>query len=209
MSDAGGPERGAATREVELKAIVQDLRSARAAVEQAGGRLVFAGRLEDRRYDSQDRALVAKDLVLRLRTYRSGTGISAHLDWKGPTHRVDGFKVRDELTTSVSDPDALARMLEGLGYRVVREIDREIAQYGLGDTMIRFERYPRMDTLVEVEGSPEGIERAIHVLGMPREAFTAERLSDFVRSYEARTGTRAAICDRELSGDYRYSVRNA
>lgn len=197
------------TREVELKAVVEDMRAARHAIEAKGARLVFSGRLEDRRYDTRDRALIARDHVLRLRIYRTEKSVAAHLDWKGPTQVEGGFKVREELTSGITDPDALAAMLEHLGYAVVREIDRDIAQYGLGDTMIRFERYPRMDTLVEVEGSPEGIDAAIEALGIPRESFTSERLADFVRAYETRTGVRAALCTRELSGDYRYSVKNA
>lgn len=208
-TESSGEAPRAPTREVELKAVVEDMRAARHAVEAAGGRLVFSGRLEDRRYDTRDRALVARDLVVRLRIYRTATSVTAHLDWKGPTQVVEGFKVREELTTGITDPDALASMLEHLGYAVVREIDRDIAQYAIGDTTIRFERYPRMDTLVEVEGSPEGIERVIAITGIPRSAFSALRLPDFVRAYETRTGVRAALCQRELSGDYRYSVRNA
>lgn len=208
MTTPGEPT-GQPTREVELKAVVEDMRAARRAIEARGARLVFTGRLEDRRYDTHDRALVARDLVLRLRTYRTERSVEAHLDWKGPTQVEGGFKVRQELTSGITDPDTLASILEKLGYVVVREIDRDIAQYGLGDTMIRFERYPRMDTLVEVEGSPEGIEGAIEALGIPRSAFSSERLADFVRAYETRTGVRAALCSREMSGDYRYSVKNA
>ncbi|MGI9091516.1 MAG: class IV adenylate cyclase [Gemmatimonadaceae bacterium] len=197
------------TREVELKAVVEDLRQARHAVESSGGRLVFAGRLEDRRYDSASHALAGRDEVLRLRTYRNAQGSHAHLDWKGPTQVVDAFKVRDELTTELTDPDALATMLDHLGYVVIREIDRDIAQYVLNETTIRFERYPRMDTLVEVEGTPDGIEAAIAVMDIPRSSFTAQRLPDFVRVYESRTGLRAALSQRELAGEYRYSVRDA
>lgn len=209
MTTSDEPTAARPTREVELKAVVEDMRAARHAIEAKGARLTFSGRLEDRRYDTRDRALVAKDLVLRLRTYRTEKSVHAHLDWKGPTQFEEGFKVREELTTGITDPDALAAILEHLGYAVVREIDRDIAQYGLGDTMIRFERYPRMDTLVEVEGSPDGIAAAIAALGIPRDAFTTDRLADFVRAYETRTGVRAALCNRELSGDYRYSVKNA
>ena len=45
-------------REVELKGIVPDEAAARARVEAAGGELAFAGRLEDRRYDSTPRGLL-------------------------------------------------------------------------------------------------------------------------------------------------------
>jgi hypothetical protein len=42
--------------------------------------------------------------------------------------------------------------------------------------------------------------------GIPREGFTVDRLSAFILSYEARTRCRAAISDREASGEYRYAL---
>jgi adenylate cyclase class IV len=197
-------------REVELKAAVHDPGAARAAVERAGARLAYEGRLEDRRYDTADRSLSGRDFVVRLRVYRrDGAVASAALDWKGPTSYSGGYKVREELSSGVTDPDELATILGKLGYVVTREIDREIAQYELHGATVRFERYPRMDVLVEVEGEPEAIERAIGSLGIPRDAFTSERLPAFVARYESRTGGRAALCDRELAGDFRFSTADA
>jgi adenylate cyclase class IV len=198
-------------REVELKGIAYsdaEAEEARARLTAAGAQAVYEGRLEDRRYDTTDRALALRDHVLRLRVYR-GRPVRASLDFKGPTGYADGFKVRDEHSVGADDPDALARILDAMGYVITREIDREIAQYTLAGATVRFERYPRMDVLIEVEGEPEAIERAIGVLGLPRERFTSERLPDFVRKYEARTGQRAALCDLELRGDYRYSADDA
>lgn len=198
-------------REVELKGLLTsdaELAAARARLEAAGAELMYEGRLEDKRYDTTDRALALQDHVLRLRVYRSDTVVTS-LDFKGPTTYADGFKVREEHTVGADDPVALARILEAMGYVITREIDREIAQYRHAGAVIRFERYPRMDILVEVEGEPEAIERAILTLGMPRESFTTERLPDFVLKYESRTGERAAICDRELLGEYRYSANDA
>ena len=131
--------------------------------------------------------------------YRDAESSRAALDWKGPTEYEDGYKKREELSTAVSDGDALAAILDRLGWRVTRAIDREIAQYELDGTMVRFEVYPRMDVLVEVEGTPEGIERAAQATGIPREEFTSDRLPDFARRYEARTGERAALCDADLA----------
>jgi adenylate cyclase class 2 len=195
-------------REVELKAMVADPEAARHALRAAGATLTFAGRLEDRRYDAPDRALRLRDQVLRLRVYR-GNEVRALLDWKGPSSYDGGYKVREEHSTPVADPAALAAILEGLGYVVTREIDRTIEQYQIEGAMVRFERYPRMDVLVEVEGEPAAIERAIAVLRLPRADFTTGRLPDFVQRFEDRTGERAAICDRELSGDYRFSATDA
>jgi predicted adenylyl cyclase CyaB len=185
--------------EVELKGVVDDLSARRALVERAGGALVFEGRLEDRRYDTADGTLAARDHVMRVRIYVDASGRRAQLDWKGPTTKEDGYKLREEIGTSVEDPDMLAMILERLGYVVTTSIDREIAQYELDGTTIRFERYPRLDVLVEVEGEPEGIERAITVLGLPREGFTTDRLTDFSLRYEERTGIRACTSDAELA----------
>src|SRR5687768_4508024 len=109
--------------EVELKSVVDDVDRCRAAVERAGATLVFAGRLEDRRWDTPDRALRAKDHVLRVRVYRGGGHARAELEWKGPTRRDGTYKLREELGTSVSDPDSLAEMLLQLGYEVSIAID--------------------------------------------------------------------------------------
>lgn len=199
-------------REVELKGRLDsdaELAAARRRLKRAGGTLVYEGRLEDRRYDTTDRQLALRDHVLRLRVYRRDDEVRTFLDFKGPTTYVDGFKVRDEHSVAAEDPAALASILEAMGYVITREIDREIAQYAVAGAIVRFERYPRMDVLVEVEGEPEAIERAIEALEMPRGGFTTGRLPDFVLAYESRTGDRAAICDRELDGDYRYSSSDA
>lgn len=194
-------------REVELKARVVDLDDARKRIEQAGAVLVFEGSLHDRIYDLPAGSLGADGLVLRLRTYRSPHGaVSAQLDWKGPTLKEGGYKVRAELTTGITDPDALASILAQSSFKVVSEIDREISQYEMADSagearsivIIRFEQYPRMDTLVEVEGAPAAIEHAVGALGIPRDRFSADRLTDFVQAFEARTAQRGAVSKKAL-----------
>jgi adenylate cyclase class IV len=195
--------------EVELKSVVDDVELRRRAVERAGGTLSYAGHLLDRRYDTRDSMLAARDEVLRVRIYRALGTTRAELDWKGPTRREGGYKLRDELATGVEDPDELTTILARLGFVVTVAIDREIAQYELSGAMVRFEHYPRLDDLVEVEGTPEQIERANAALGLPRDGFTDERLPDFVRRFEARTGTRAVLSDDELHGGTHYDTANA
>ena len=179
--------------EVELKSLVDDMTRCRAAVVALGATLQFLGRLEDRRYDTLGLSLTARDHVLRLRVYRDANGSRAELHWKGPTRRENGYKLREELATHVTDADTLVAILGQLGYVVTMAIDRSIAQYELHGAVIRFERYPHMDDLVEVEGTPEQIERAITALGLPRDGFTTDRLSEFSQRFEARTGTLALL----------------
>jgi hypothetical protein len=109
----------------------------------------------------------------------------------------------------VGDASALIAILGQLGYEVTIAIDREITQYELDGAMVRFERYPRMDDLVEVEGAPDRIERAIAALGLPREGFTSERLPDFALRFEQRTGLQAALSHAAFASGKGFDLSNA
>ena len=196
-------------REVELKAVLDDWARRAVRLTRAGAVLTFAGRLAARRDAPPRRDLARRDEVLRLRMYRDASGARAELGWKGPTGYEGGYKVRDELQCTADAPDVLATMLARLGYEVTRAIDREIAQYDLEGTAVRFERYPRMDDLVEVEGAPAGIEHAIATLGIERSAFCTDRLPQFVTRWQQRTGQQPALCDDELAGRARYALEDA
>jgi adenylate cyclase class IV len=148
--------------------------------------------MSDWRYDRAG-ALTAADQVLRVRTYRRDDGhAEIVLGWKGPTRRSqDGYKQREEIELQVADsPHAL---LVALGYQVVHTIDRQVEVYDFGGATLRTEVYPTMDPLLEVEGTPSTIERAIAASGIDRAAFTPESLTEFVRRFEARTGSVAVL----------------
>jgi len=196
-------------REVELKAVVPDEAAARARLAAAGALEIFTGALHDRRYDTASRALLGRDEVLRLRVQRNGAGSRAVVEFKGPTALEGGYKVREEIGSPVADADAVDAILRSLGYEVSREIDRDIAVFAVAGATVRLERYPRMDLLVEVEGEPASIEAAIAILALPRDSFTTESLTAFVRRFEGRTGMRAALCQRELQADFRFRLDDA
>lgn len=196
-------------RETEVKGVAIDEPAMRRALDRASAARGFSGPMIDRRYDTPNFTLQSRDEVLRVRITGEGTARHARLDYKGAATFPGGLKVRDEIGTGVEDPDVLERMLGHLGFVVTREIEREVAVYELDGATVRFEHYPRLDVLVEVEGSPEAIERAIRLLGVPRAGFTSERLADFVRRFEQRTGERAALSARELDGDFSFRLDDA
>jgi adenylate cyclase class IV len=179
-----------------VKARVEQPDALRTALERAGATLEFAGDMIDRRFDRAG-SLAARDEVLRLRVYRAATGGPATgvLGWKGPQSTRDGYRHRRETEARVADPDQVVTILEQLGFTVAVQIDRRVEVYRLGDTVLRLEWYPAMDVLLEVEGPPAGIERAIAATGLTRERFVPESLPYFVTAYEARTG-RSAVLSR-------------
>jgi adenylate cyclase class IV len=181
--------------ELELKAVVPDPAALRSRLLAAGAVPGFRGRMSDRRFD-RGGELAGRDEVLRLRTYESSAGgTETILGWKGPVQRSpEGYKQRAEVELPVGGSAKSAEVLLGaLGYQVVHAMDRDVELYRLGGASLRLEVFPRMDVLLEVEGDPDAIERAVEASGIEREAFTAESLTEFVRRYEVRAGRIALL----------------
>jgi len=169
----------------------------RRALVAAGAELVYRGVMMDRRFDRRGR-LEARDEVVRLRIYQPADHSKEWgvLGWKGPVRKKGRYRAREEWETQVDDPMAALEILRRLGYKTVLRIDRAIEQYRLDDATLRLEWYPAMDVLMEVEGTPDAIERAVAATGMKRDAFLPESLPYFTKAYEKRTGQGARVSRR-------------
>lgn len=180
--------------ELELKALAPDPAALRLRLLAAGATPLFAGTMTDLRYD-RAAELTTRDEVLRLRTFGPIAGPAAVLGWKGPARTTsDGYKRREEIELPLAPgggaPEALLR---ALGYEVVQTVDRWVETFALEGAVLRLEGYPLMDDLLEVEGAPAAMERAIAASGIAREEFTADPLREFVRRFELRTGRTARL----------------
>jgi adenylate cyclase class IV len=188
--------------ELEVKAVVTEPDTVRRALETAGARLDFRGMMRDRRFD-RDGLLGGKDEVLRVRVWEAEevSHTRAQVAWKGPTTRSpDGYKQRQEIEFAADDGTHAVRFLEALGYQVVEAIDRYVEVSELHGTTARLEWYPRMDVLIEIEGTAEGIEELIRVIGIPRDRCLSDSLTQFAARYADRTGTPAVLAEAQLSG---------
>jgi adenylate cyclase class IV len=184
----------AVREELELKARVDDPDAVRQSLLAAGAELTYRGAMLDRRFDRRGR-LERRDQVVRLRVYHPADrsrewGV---LGWKGRVRQQGEYRLREEWESHVDDPKAVLVTLRHMGYKVSLRVDRAIEQYRLGDATLRLEWYPAMDVLMEVEGSPDAIERAIAATGLPRDAFLPESLPYFTAEYEKRTGRAARV----------------
>lgn len=187
--------------ERELKAVVADASAVRKSLQAHGARCIREGRMTDVRYD-KDGVLVAAGEVLRVRRYAPvGGAPEGRLAWKGAASQDEhGFRAREEHEVRfVGATDTAEAILRGLGYEVLAVIDRWVEYWELDGGTARLEWYPRMDVLCEVEGTPEGIERAILATGIPRAAFCADAIADFVARYDATSGP-AALSLAQLGG---------
>jgi adenylate cyclase class IV len=180
--------------ELEVKAQVTDPAALRRALEDAGAVLEYRGAMVDRRLDRAG-SLTTRDEVLRLRVFRPVDGSPAYgvLAWKGPRGARGGYRHRAELETRVPEPDVVLAILERAGLEVTLVIERSVEVYRLFGAILRLEWYPAMDVLLEVEGAPAAMERAIAATGLPRERFLPESFDYFLTAYEARTGRRGRI----------------
>jgi len=108
------------------------------------------------------------------------------------------FDSKDELLLALFRQDS-----DRVAARLRRAADTEpppAALVAFLQAMLRITADPRRRQRVLVMSSEE-IARA--------KGFTAERLPQFVTRFERRTGQRAAICDRELRGDYPFAPDDA
>jgi adenylate cyclase class IV len=182
--------------ELEVKAVVEDAAALGRRLASSGGVVTFRGLMSDRRYDLGGGPLTTRDEVLRVRTFTPATGSAgrrAEVAWKGPTRRAGPYKEREEHQFEVGDPAAVETIFARLGFAVTDRVDRCVELIRLPGAVARIEWYPRMDVLVEIEGTPEGIEAAVSASGMAREHFSADRLVDFAARFRERTGTVPAL----------------
>jgi adenylate cyclase class IV len=195
-------------RELELKAVVPDMPGLRQALLTAGAVLRFQGEMRDRRFDRAGE-LTSRDHVLRVRSYHHTDGrVESVLGWKGPVRLSRGYKEREELELPVAGPSGSSEaLLRALGYEIVHAIDRGVEIYQLHRATLRLESYPRMDPLIEVEGEPAAMEQAIEATRIPRQEFTAEALTEFVRRFESRTGQPAVLAHYQNIGTESFPQR--
>jgi adenylate cyclase class IV len=184
-------------KELEIKGVLPDLDALRERLRLLGIDEELSGVLEDRRLDDGSGSIRARDEMLRVRALRREGGggvVQASLDWKGPARVIDGYKVREEISTPIGDPGVLLAVLGRAGLTTALALDRAIWQYRVAGAMVRLERYPRMDDLIEIEGEPEQIEAAVRTLGLDRSSLGGDSLPAFIARFETRTGQRASLC---------------
>ncbi|CAM2057272.1 adenylate cyclase, class 2 [Desulfovibrionales bacterium] len=152
--------------ETEVKFYPVDLDRVRACCQEAGGEGL--GRYLERNevFDTVDRALRDRDILLRLRQER---GQGAKLTLKLASHDFQGekavqAKICEEYEVGVAEVGSMASILTGLGYKMVFRYEKIRETWRLGRVLVCLDRLPFGDYL-ELEGPLADLKSVAGLLG--------------------------------------------
>lgn len=187
-------------RETEIKLRLTDLKAFERGLKRLGARPVDArGRVYERNivFDTPESRLAERGQLLRIRTETPSKGSKKRggrvgkervvVTFKTPVENqssaggvspaMERHKVREELELEVSEAGAMVKIFEGLGmkgwftyekYRTTYQLPAS-KRWGKG-LLIEQDETP-IGTFVELEGSPEAIDRAAEELGFSKEDY--------------------------------------
>jgi len=179
-------------KETEIKLAVRDIKAFERKLKKLGGKPVKAGnsRVHELNviFDTPDGGLAKHGQLLRIRTEsvqsvgKKDTPRRVMLTFKQPAVRAlddDGsrFKIREETEVEVADAAMLRKIFEGLGLRGWFSYEKYRTTWKLGaatrwakDLLIELDETPA-GVFVELEGSPEAIDKAAEALGYSRKDY--------------------------------------
>ncbi len=180
--------------ETEVKFAAQTLEKVRHGLVTAGAELRQPRTFEiNLRLDDSQGSLRAAGKVLRLRQ-----DASAWLTLKLPLGPWGTqAKTLREMEVEVSDLQVAHKILNGLGFGVWFRYEKYRESYKLGTTEVSLDELP-FGRFVEIEGSLEGIEEAMALLGLP----DAERITAgyYTLFHEAKDRLGLALEDCTFAG---------
>ncbi len=173
-------------REIEVKLRFDSPEHALAKLQALGAvestpRLLEDNILFDRAHDPLHRARKA----LRLRRI----GDRAMLTYKGPVEGDHRYKVRVEHETEVADSDAAERILLALGYEPHWRYQKYRTEFVLERLHICLDETP-LGCFVELEGSPDEIDRAAEKLGFSVDDYVTASYRKLLELEAGRRGRR-------------------
>lgn len=174
--------------EIEAKFYLHQLQSLEQRLVEAGAERVQARIHETNlRFDLPDGSLARNRQVLRLRQDANNV-----VTFKGPAQLGAAVAIRQEIEVNVSDFEAMRRILEALGYRVVVMYEKWRTTYRLGDLEIVLDELP-YGYFCEIEAlNPAAIQAVMDSLDLDWEARIPDSYLGLFERFKANTGLQAA-----------------
>ncbi len=155
--------------EREIKLAFASVDEARAALRTAGAEIKTPRRLQDDvLYDTAEGALLAKRSALRLRR----DGGRALVTFKGPA-AAGPMKMREEIESGVDSGDAMAAMLDALGFTPCFRYQKYREEYRAEGVVAAIDETPA-GVFVEIEGDETGIRELAGRIGRDPKDFIVD-----------------------------------
>ena len=154
--------------EIEAKLRVEDLAPVRSKLESLGAKFVADYREVNAIFDTEDRALLAEDKGLRVRTARDckTQNQTCTITYKGP-RKHSAMKSREETEMVVESFDAATRLLQQLKFTQILSFEKKRQSWELGGCKVELDELPHLGCFVEIEGASErAIQKVQETLGL-------------------------------------------
>lgn len=167
--------------ETEVKIYVTKHDDIAQKIEKSGGKLLQE-RIYERnvRYDSEDKSLTGRGIVLRLREDND-----VKLTYKEPGSIDRGIVTREELEVAVSDFDMMQAILGKLGFKPAMSYEKYRTTYRCHNTEVMLDELP-YGNFIEIEGNADDIEYVLKALGLDnaeRRQDSYAKLFDYVKHH--------------------------
>ena len=164
--------------ETEIKLRLPDLQGLQSRLESLGFRLTSPEQAETSVLWDRKGELRGQGSALRLRRFDG----RAWFTWKGPRLQDAAFKIRPELETEVSDPEALEGILRALGFEPVMRMEKTRAVLRNPELVACLDRTP-FGCFLELEGEPSAIRSAMEALGLGAELAETRSYPELFREH--------------------------
>ncbi len=118
-------------------------------------------------FDTKDRSLFKRKMLLRLREEKNEQGeCRVILTFKKPYNESSKFKEMEELEVYVSDFDLMRDMLHELGFKKIWIYEKIRECWRYGNLKISLDTLPKIGKFMEIEGSRDEILNFIENVGL-------------------------------------------
>ncbi|NQU79446.1 CYTH domain-containing protein [Candidatus Woesearchaeota archaeon] len=148
-------------KEIEVKILDIAPEDVVAKLKELGAEKTEQGIVNIRAYDFPDGMLLDKGRYVRVRKIAG----RVELVFKDPI-QSDDFKMYDETEIVVDDFDTACLLVEKIGLKCFREMEKYRASYKIGNVKIEIDKYPGLPWFFEVEGgSVESVMKTVSDFG--------------------------------------------
>lgn len=164
--------------ETEIKLRLPNLEGLQTRLEKLGFRLTVPAQTEISTLWDREGRLRERGSALRIRRFDG----RAWITWKGPRIPDPLLKIRPEIETEVSDPDALEAILEALGFAPAMRMEKTRAVLEGPELLACLDQTP-FGCFLELEGEDTSIRSAMDALGLGPELAETRSYPELFREH--------------------------